>query len=249
MVTYNKSFFIDAHCHLFDFFQTGTLQIEIEQAKSTSLFLCSALADDEYAWYEKLNLPNVKWYAGIHPFYEKSSEKSLSKLIELAEKKAIIGIGEIGLDKRNPDFEWQKKILLAQLDIASQFDLSVVFHTVGMDYELYKILKNMFPKIKGILHGFQASLDVAKIFYGLSLLYSIGCKFPKPDVLKFIIEQKRFCFETDAPYQKPMSSPENQNHLNNLIIPIQQVKLISNLPEEEVSIIQKENLEQLFGAL
>ncbi len=81
--------FIDAHCHLFDYFQIGTLQFELEQAKSTYQFLCAALADDEYEWYQNLNLPNVKWYAGIHPFYEKSSEKSLTKLVELAEKKRL----------------------------------------------------------------------------------------------------------------------------------------------------------------
>jgi TatD DNase family protein len=237
--------FIDAHCHLFDYFQTGTLQVELEQAKSTSQFLCSALADDEYEWYQNLNLPNVKWYAGIHPFYEKSDEKSLPKLVELAEKKAITGIGEIGLDKRNPNFDWQKKILLAQLDIASQFDLPVVFHTVGMYYELSKMLRKSFPKIRGMLHGFQGSLEIAELFP--NMLFSIGCRFPKDDALKFILANKKFCFETDAPYQKPLHSSENLNHLKNLCVPIPKMKEISSWDEEKLAKAQHENLKELFG--
>lgn len=247
MVTYNKSFFIDAHCHLFDFYEQNSLQFELKNAKYTSHFLGSALGEDEYEWYDKLNFPNIKFYAGIHPYYQKSSEKLLPKLIKLAEKKKIIGIGEIGLDKRNSDFEWQKKMLLTQLDIAVQFDLPVVFHIVGMYYELRKILKNSFPKLRGMLHGFHGSVEIAKIFP--EMLFSIGCRFPKEEALQFIVEQKCFCLETDAPYQKPMQTKDSNNHLRNIIVPVTKITQISNLAENDIAKIQKENIENLFGAL
>jgi TatD DNase family protein len=239
--------FIDAHCHLFDFYERNTLQVELKNAQYTSHFLGSALGEDEYEWFDKLNLPNINFYAGVHPFYEKSSEKLLPKLIELAEKKKIIGIGEIGLDKRNSDFDRQKKMLLTQLDIASQFDLPVVFHIVGMYYELHKILKNSFPQTRGMLHGFHGSLEIAKIFP--EMLFSIGCRFPKEDALQFIVEQKRFCLETDAPYQKPLQTKDSSNHLSNITVPVSKITQISNLGEDDIATIQEKNIKQLFGVL
>ena len=66
----------------------------------------------------------------------------------------------IWLDNRNDNFEWQKKILLMQLDLAKNYDLPVVFHTVKQYYELDKILKNNFPKVQGFLHAFNASQEI-----------------------------------------------------------------------------------------
>lgn len=245
--------FIDAHCHLADNRIAVNLEQELSEAKESgiSCFISSALCKEEF---ELMKLPKyqklrkfIKWSAGIHPYYEKNSEDDFDELIKLCDEKKIIAIGEIGLDKRKDNFEWQKKILLMQLDLAKNYDLPVVFHTVKQYYELDKILKNNFPKIKGYLHGFNTSREIAKQFSKFDLAFSLGCKPPKKDVLKFVIDRGFFLFETDAPYQKPVDDKNDFNHLKNLMWVVDKVSQIIELDKQELEAIQSKSFEQIFG--
>ena len=235
---------IDTHCHFFDLSERN---VKINYNSFTSKFISCALDEEEMKWHKSLSQPKVKWVAGIHPSYKKSNEKYLSFIEKLAQKKEIIGIGEIGFDKKNPDNFWQKKILLAQLDLANQFSLPVLFHTVGMYYDLYKVLQNNFPKVRGILHGFHGSKDIVNTFLKFDLLFSIGCHPPKQNSLDVIIKNKRFCFETDAPYQAP--DRNDTNILENLQIPIQSIRDQSDLNFSEIDNIQQKNVTRLFPTL
>lgn len=235
---------IDAHCHFFDLIER---KVKINYDSFTSKYISSALDEEEMKWHLRLSQPKVKWVAGIHPNYKKSNENDLQFIEKLATEKKIIGIGEIGLDKKNPDTIWQKKILLSQLDLANQFSLPVVFHTVGMYYDLYKLIKTNFPKIQAILHGFKGSADIVKNFLKFDFLFSLGCHLPKQDSLNVIIENKRFCFETDAPYQAP--NRNGINVLENLQIPIQYVQNQSDLSLSEIDRIQLQNLNRFFPSL
>ena len=90
-----NKYWIDAHCHLNELDEKNVLAREIELAEKSNIkfFLSSALCKSEYEWHKNSDLTNMKWYAGIHPFYEKSDIKDLSRIIELAESRRIIGIG------------------------------------------------------------------------------------------------------------------------------------------------------------
>jgi TatD DNase family protein len=208
---------IDYHCHFYNL-QAHDLQGQLQKALNVGIeyFLCSALGKQEYQWYKENQFTKMKWYAGIHPFYENSSENDLPLLEELCRSKQIIAIGEIGLDGRNDDSYWQQKILLQQLELARDYDLPVVFHVVKNYYQLYKILKKNFPKVRGFLHGFNSSREVAETFSQLNLAFSINARPPQPDALKFIYQKGRLLLETDAPYQKPYDSKEDFNELANL---------------------------------
>ncbi len=245
--------FIDAHCHLADERIADNLEQELADAKKTGVnyFVSSALCKEEF---ELMKLPKfqklqkfIKWTAGIHPFYEKSSEDDFDALIKLCDEKKIIAVGEIGLDRRKDNFDWQKKILLMQLDLAKNYDLPVIFHTVKQYYELDKILKNNFPKVLGYLHGFNTSREIAEQFSKYDLAFSLGCKPPKKDTLGFIIDRGFFLFETDAPYQKPVDDKSDFNHLKNLMWIVNKVSQITKLDKQELEVIQRKSFEQIFG--
>jgi len=235
---------IDAHCHLHD----EKIYQEIPDAieSGISRFLSSALCEDEFKWYLNCKIPQMKWCAGVHPFYDKSDEDDIDTIIQFCEKKEIIGIGEIGLDNRNENIKWQNEILLKQLDIASQFELPVVFHTVKRYYELYKLLKNNFPKVRGYLHGFNASKDIAETFSKFDLAFSIGCKHPNLDSLEFILKRGFYLFETDAPFQKPDDSKDKHNHLLNLLPSIDEIARSTGRDIEELLKIQQRSYDILF---
>ena len=234
----------DAHCHFFELDEKGVLDKELNAAEEVGGFFCSALSKEQFDWYitNDKKYP-IKWYAGIHPYYDKSDIKDLDKIISLAQDKKIIGIGEIGLDKRGNDKEHQKEILLKQLDIATQFDLPVVFHVVGKYYELYKILKKNFPKIRGILHGFGGSQEIFEMFKKFDLAFSIGNKFDNDNLMKEIIKYGFFTVETDAPYQKPKGSDDDYNHLSNLGLIIKKMEKFTNSAKE----IQYKSIKKIFN--
>ena len=207
----------DAHCHLYELDKKNILDNELKSAREAGVsgFFCSALGKAQFQWYQK-NSNLCLWYAGIHPFFEESKSDDFDIVANLAQNKKIVAIGEIGLDKRGKNQDFQKDILYKQLDLALQYDLPVVFHIVGKYYELYKILKKDFPKVRGILHGFNVSKDIFEIFKRFDLAFSIGNKFNNAELAKEILKYGFFTLETDAPYQKPNDEKSDYNHLKNI---------------------------------
>ncbi|MCF7919042.1 MAG: TatD family hydrolase [Candidatus Cloacimonetes bacterium] len=209
----------DNHCHLEELFRKGVLEKELAEARAAGIngWFSSALCSDEYAWHLKQNIEGMIWCAGIHPNYEKSSEEDFGFLVNLCEAGVLSGIGEIGLDSRNPDDDGQKSILLKQLELARDFELPVIFHVVKRYYDLYKLLKDNFPKIRGWLHGFNGSLAIMEAFSNLELGFSLNARLPEPEVVKRIISRGNWQIETDAPYALPKNLKADHNSLKNLV--------------------------------
>lgn len=197
---------IDAHCHLASEEISASINHNIHLAETAGVsgFISTALTDKEYQWHLNNQRDNLFLTAGIHPHYEEESVLDLDKLYELAQAKKIWGIGEIGLDKRNRDETGQKKLLSAQLEIARDCELPVVFHIVGRYNELYDILKNSFPKVKGYIHGFTGSQELVNMLLKLNIGFSVGSRIFSAkhgrEALQLIIANGFYFFETDAPY-------------------------------------------------
>ena len=72
---------IDVHCHLIEERISDDLEKEISEASQLGItgFISSALCKKEYECIEPVKFQKfnkfIKWCAGIHPNYEKSSEK------------------------------------------------------------------------------------------------------------------------------------------------------------------------------
>ena len=244
--------FLDAHCHLADDRIASNLEKEIAEANQVSVtqFISSALCQEEF---EMIKLPKfqklrkfVKWSAGIHPYYDKTDEKDFPRLIRLCDDKEIIAIGEIGLDKRKDNYDWQKKMLLLQLDLAMNYNLPVVFHTVRQYYELHKIIKNNFPKVRGFLHAFNSSKEIFEEFKKYDLAFSLNAKPPKDEVIRAIIKHGYYLFETDAPFMRPRELNEDFNHLKNLMWTVNKTAKVCGLHIDELQRIQKKTIKTLF---
>lgn len=209
----------DNHCHLEEIFRAGRLESELQAARKAGVtgWFSSALCREEMEWHQQQEIAGMTWCAGIHPYYNKSSEDDWDFLVELAASDKIAAIGEIGFDKRNDNWEWQKKILLRQLELARDSEKPVIFHVVKSYYELYKLLKNNFPKVRGYLHGFNSSIDVFKAFNSFDLGYSLNARLPDDKVVQAIIRRGYWEIETDAPYAKPADFIGEYNVLANLL--------------------------------
>jgi TatD DNase family protein len=247
--------FIDVHCHLTDERIASNLDKEISEAKAVGVthFISVVLCQEEFKMMKLPKFQKLKefahWTAGIHPHYEKTDEKDFEKLIQLCDEKAIIAVGEMGLDSRNDDFNWQKKMLLKQLDLAVNYNLPVVFHCVRKYYELHKILKNNFPKVRGFMHAFNASMEIFTEFSKYDLAFSMNAIPPKDDVIRAVIKRGFYLFETDAPAMRPRELKEEFNHLKNLIWAVDRISEISQIEKQELATTEWKSFEQIFGKI
>jgi TatD DNase family protein len=242
---------IDAHCHLF--FENQSSESEFLNHISelnVSTFITSALYKNDLNKIFDLN--TFKITAGIHPYLFNQTDLDLNFLDQLCLDKKIIAIGEIGLDKRYDHQDTQKELLLSQLDLARSYNLPVIFHCVKAYYDLYKILKNNFPTVTGIMHAFTANLEIYENFSKFNLLFSLSKRLDfsskdKPLVHK-IVSDKRFVFETDYEYNINLTTQTNALNYSYEVHKINsEINYLSDSLPNLIE-IQYNNLKNLFPA-
>lgn len=189
----------DAHCHLANLNESLPLSPLLDEAilHGITRFLSSALSVSELHFYDQLSHPNICYSAGIHPFYE-ACDLTISDLIPLLEENKIWAIGEIGLDRANPDFPAMEKLFIKQLELAAKYQLPVVLHIVGHQTRAYEILREF--KLKYLIHGYAGSIPAFRDFQKLDSYFTISERILRPDkaeLLNEMIGSGRFLFETD----------------------------------------------------
>lgn len=249
-----KPFWIDAHCHLCNEPLSSVYLQEIEKAVHLNIraFFSTALSTAEIDRHLSQKYPLVNFVAGIHPYYETCTPLSISYIRNLASQGLLAGIGEIGLDKRADDDDYQIAVLSEQLQIANDFHLPVVFHIVGRYYELLRLLKDHFPGIRGIIHGFNGSPEIVKSFSGMNIGFSLGERIIKQrkaaETLEAILDNGFYMFETDAPYQKELDE-SRPDYLVSLMNTVGKVSDLTSVSYDELLKGQWDGAKKLFPKL
>ena len=118
---------------------------------------------------------NSYFSIGIHPWFilQKSLPEQLSVLKQKLAKKNCLALGEIGLDKiTKTDFNLQKEVFIAQLEVNKTFKKPVILHCVRAFSELTTITKNYnFPFI---IHGFNKKKHLALELINKGFYLSFG---------------------------------------------------------------------------
>lgn len=192
----------DAHCHLANLAEIMSLPALLDEAAELGIthFLSSALRKSELSYYKELTEETgnkVLYSAGIHPFFE-ACDLEYADLEELCQRNLIWAIGEIGLDRGNPEYAVMEDIFVRQLDLAMDYRLPVVLHIVGHQQQAFDILRS-YP-IKYLIHGYAGSLQAFQTFTRLDSYFTISeriLKEDKRDLLKAMLKSRRFLFESD----------------------------------------------------
>ncbi len=141
---------------------------------------------------------------GIHPLvipqHEASDFKHLEKLITQARP---IAIGEIGLDASVGDVARQQPGLERQLALACAADLPVLLHVRKAHEPMLACLSRL-PRINGIVHAFNGSLEQAKRYLDLGFKLGFGgmLTYPRSTRLRRLaaaLPDTSLVLETDAP--------------------------------------------------
>lgn len=156
--------------------------------------------------------PSLLLAAGVHPHQGKEWGPGRADVLQgLAREKALVAIGEIGLDYHydfspRPD---QRRAFIDQLALAESLGLPVIIHSrlAGPDV-LDAVAAARFSR-GGILHCFteDEAFAAAMIERGFWISFSGIVTFPKADALRRVaaaLPLERLLVETDAPYLAPV---------------------------------------------
>lgn len=183
---------------------------------------------------------NVYGTLGIHPEEIDSITSVSYKFIEdNINNPKIVGIGEIGLDyywvKDNK--EKQKEVFEHQLKLAEKYKKTVVVHSRDSIQDTYDILKNY--KLKGSIHCFNSSLEMAREFIKLGYKIGVGgvVTFKNAKKLQEIVKELNLndiLLETDSPYLTPEPYRGRKNNPNNVYYVALKISELKNIEIEKV---------------
>ena len=174
---------------------------------------------------------------GIHPEVIKDFDK-INELEEIIKNNKIVAIGEIGLDyywnKENK--EQQKELFNKLLDLAEKYKLPALIHTRDSIQDCFDILKKR--KIKGIIHCYSGSYEMAKEFIKLGYKLGIGgvLTFKNSKLYEVIekIDLKDIVLETDSPYLSPEPFRGKENNPYNVYYVAKKIAEIKNIDIDTV---------------
>lgn len=248
--------YIDSHCHLSKEYYDSLDEI-VNKAKEKNVNTLIISGCDKNGILEGLDIinkyDNIYMTIGFHPSEANlTTEEDLIWLENLIkENDKIIAVGEIGLDyywvKDNK--ELQRDLFRRQLDIATRLNLPVVIHSREATQESYDILKEY--NLKGIIHCYSGSLEMAKEYIKLGYKIGIGgvVTFKNTNLVDVVkeIDLKDITLETDSPYLAPTPYRGKQNSPEYIPLIAEKIAEIKNITKEEVGKTTTNNVKELFN--
>ncbi len=242
---------IDTHCHLsaIDYDNLEELIVDIKKND----IICINNGVDKESNNEVLSLSskysNIYAAIGFHP---SEVEKIESNYIEYIESNIsnVVAIGEIGLDYHygKENIQKQKELFENQLLLAEKYNKPVIIHSRDAIMDTYEILKKY--KVKGVLHAFSGSLEMANKFIDLGFKLGIGGVITfKNCNLKDIISKidiSNIVLETDSPYLSPEPVRGKKNTPLNLKYIVQYISNLKNISCDDVIKITNDNANSIF---
>ena len=164
----------------------------------------------------------------------------------------LIAIGEIGLDYHwDVTFkEQQHEALREQMRWAEQYHLPVMIHSRDATEDTLKILRE-FPAVKGVMHCFSGSHEVAEQVVKMGYYLGIGgvltfknCKLAEHLVG---IPLEALVLETDAPYMAPVPYRGKRNESRWMRYVAERLAQVYDCSVEHVIEQTTANAKALFG--
>ncbi len=243
---------IDSHAHVFSEYYDN-IELLIKELKEKGIIRVLNCATSIEECYEVLLLSKQSNNylipaLGIHP--ENVNNYDLIKLEEIIKNNKIYAIGEIGLDyywTKDNKME-QKKLFIDQIKLAKKYNLPVIVHTRESIQDCLDILKE--NKVKGVIHCFSGSYEMAKEFIKYGYKLGIGGVLTfKNSKLHEVIEKinlKDILLETDSPFLSPEPFRGKQNNPSNVYYVAKKIAEIKKINIEEVINITTKNFVELF---
>ncbi len=198
---------------------------------------------------------NIFAAVGIHPHdAETMKDGDLEELKELSKNDKVVAIGEIGLDYYydNSPRELQKEVFRKQLALASQLNLPVIIHTREAMGDTFDILNEFKGKVKGVMHCYTGSIEMAERFMELGFYISIAGPVTFKNAVNVRemakeIPLDRLLIETDSPYLSPEPKRGRRNNPTHVIHVAEKLAELKGLLIDEIIENSRKNTMELFS--
>ena len=200
---------------------------------------------------------NMYTAIGIHP----SDTRFLSDVdAELSDIEALITdsknkcvcLGEIGLDYHYDDTDKEKQMQYfeRQMLLAEKLGIPVCIHDREAHQDVMEVIRRH-PNVKGILHSFSGSAEMAielvKLGYYISFSGTLTfTNARKPREVAAVLPKDKVLIETDCPYLTPHPHRGKINHSGYLSYTNATLAGIFGVTEEECARITEENARRVF---
>jgi TatD DNase family protein len=208
---------VDSHCHL-NYLEDPSDRLADARSRGVAAVLCVGV--DVAHIEEVLALaaaePDVWASVGQHP---EGAGAPIEWIEPLLDADRVVAVGETGLDYFHVSDEAaqrrQRNDFEHQLALAERHELPVIIHTRAAEADTLAALK-AFPAVKGVLHCFTESWDMAEVALELGYYISISgiVTFRNGENVREVARRvpiERLLVETDAPWLAPVPYRGKQN--------------------------------------
>jgi TatD DNase family protein len=191
---------------------------------------------------------------GIHPHNATQLDRNaLHILRELTDNPKVVAIGEIGLDyyRNLSPKDTQKKAFETQLKLAEELELPVVVHNRDAYTDTLKTLSKFKGKIKGIMHCFSGTKEMAEqcINLGFYISFAGPVTFPTAHKLHQTakwIRLNNMLIETDSPWLAPQNKRGKRNEPAFLPFIAEKIAKLKRISTTELAETTTENAKKIF---
>ena len=262
--------FVDSHCHL-SFPELASQLPQIRAAMAVAgvdraLCICTTLEEFEDVHALAMGYDNFWASAGVHPDNEGIAEPTVEKLLELAARPRVVGIGETGLDyyqmeerkggRSVADMEWQRERFRTHIRAARQCGKPLIIHTREASADTVAILKEegedgSAGSAGGVFHCFTETAEVARaaqdlgFYISFSGILTFKSAADLREVARFV-PLDRLLIETDSPYLAPVPYRGKVNNPSYVPYVAAQVADLRGLSTEAIGELTSRNFETLF---
>jgi TatD DNase family protein len=265
----------DSHCHLQADAFADDLDAVIQRAHEASVTRLVTIGWDAPSSRAAIALAekyeSVYATVGIAPHDETPfTNDTLKVLRDMAHHPKVVALGEFGLDYHYHTWprETQQAIFERQLELASELAKPVVIHNRDADDDVLAILTQFakrktqdasphlplttYPLLRGVMHCFSGTLDLAQACWSLGFLISIAgpITYPKPRALPEVVKMlplNALLVETDAPFLAPQAWRGKRNEPAYARAVVAKIASLRGDDFETVAQATTRNAEKLFA--
>ena len=252
--------FVDTHTHLTDEAFAGAEDAAVERAVAagvTRMLQADTGTQDREAMFALCDRhPGVSFpMLGLYPGNVDANWREEVDAMHAWRSRDPVAIGEIGLEYHyGPDTaELQKEALLAQLELARDWNLPVNIHLRDATEDWFAVMdKCRGMGLRGNLHCFSASAEVfermqryGEWYVGIGGVLTFKNARIATDILR--IPLNRILLETDAPYMAPVPLRGTRNESSYIPYIAAKLASIKGITIEEVAAATTSNAQKLFA--
>ncbi len=249
---------VDTHVHLNSEKFDNNLKEVIERALNNGVKTMIVVGFDKKTNARAIELaeeyPFIYATVGFHPTDAKDIKDSdYDLLIKQLKHKKVVGVGECGMD-----FYWNKEskddqieVFKRQIDLSFEYNKPLIIHMRDASEVTYNILSE-YKNLKGVMHCYSGSPEMANNFLNLGLYISLGGPVTfknghKPKKVAEMVPLDKILVETDSPYLSPHPFRGKINEPFRVKLVAEEIARIKNMSYEDFANQTTKNAYKLFN--